>query len=254
MPFSRLALIGATVLAASTGANGLTNYLDRDIDARMERTRHRALPSGRISPPEKVLPITVGLVIIGLVLAWYLQPFFRLAFVADVLGTTAAVVWRKRATCVFPQGIVAGCSPVLIAWFAITPAFSWGLVGLCALIAVWIPLHVWSVMIANRDDYIRAGLNFFPMSRAVRDGVRILFVLSLVLSFLAIAVFFTGSFALLYLISASVLTAAMVYGAFRLLVSDAVAKATGAWRLYKLSSYPYLGLLFLAMGLDRWLG
>ena len=116
-----LLLIALTILLASAGANGLTNYLDRDVDARMQRTKNRALPSKRIEPPEKVLPLTVGLVIIGLVLAFKLHP---LCFLSDLIGTIAAVVWRKRWTCVFPQGMIAGCAPVLMGWFAIEPAFS----------------------------------------------------------------------------------------------------------------------------------
>jgi len=114
-----LLLITLTIFIASAGANGLTNYLDCGIDTRMQRTRNRALPSRRIYPPEKVLPLNIGLVIIGLALAWSLHPS---AFIADMIGTIAAVVGRKRATCVFPQGMLASCAPVLMGWLAIKPA------------------------------------------------------------------------------------------------------------------------------------
>ncbi len=70
----RLLLI-LIIILTSAGVNGLTNYLDRQIDAKMQRTRRRALPLKRIYPAEKVLPLTIGLVIIGLVLAWQLHPF-----------------------------------------------------------------------------------------------------------------------------------------------------------------------------------
>ncbi len=242
-----LLLIALTILLASAGANGLTNYLDRDVDARMQRTRHRALPSKRINPPEKVLPLVIGLVIIGLALAWQLHP---LCFLADLIGTTAAIVWRKRATCVFPQGMLAGCAPVLIGWFAIEPAFSWEILLLCTLIAVWLPLHVWSVMIANREDYIGAGLTYFPMSREVAEAVKVLLVFSLVLCAASIALYFVGGFALLYLIVASILSIIVVYASSRLVISSA---ANDAWRLYRLSAFPYLGLIFLAMCLDKWI-
>ena len=253
LPLATSLLVAATALSASAGANGLTNYLDRDIDARMQRARRRSLPSGRITPPEKVLPLTIGLVLAGLVLAWQLQPVFRLAFAADVVGTTAALVWRKRATCVFPQGMLAACAPVLIGWFAISTAFSWELVLLCGLIGLWLPLHVWSVMITHRDDYIDAGLTYFPMSRDAREGVRVLFVFSLVLAVMSVALYFVGAFAFLYLVASVVLAGFMVYGAFRLLISSPSARGETAWRLYKLSSYPYLGLIFLAMAVDVWL-
>ncbi len=124
-PLGLLLLTLIAILLASAGANGLTNYLDRDVDARMQRTKHRALPSKRIEPPEKVLPLTIGLVIIGLGLAWYLHPF---CFLADLVGTIAAVVYRKRVTCVFPQGMLASCAPVLMGWFAIKPTFSWEII------------------------------------------------------------------------------------------------------------------------------
>ena len=118
---SRLFLVGFTILVASAGANGLTNYLDRNIDAKMKRTSHRALPSRRIFPPEKVLPLIISLSIVGLVLAWYLHPY---CFIADALGTVSAIIWRKRVTCVFPQGIIASCAPVLMGWFANRPEIS----------------------------------------------------------------------------------------------------------------------------------
>jgi protoheme IX farnesyltransferase len=249
-PLDKLLLTMITILVASTGANGLTNYLDRKVDAKMQRTRHRALPSKRIYPPEKVLPLTISLTVIGLALAWFLQPAYRLCFIADVVGTTAALVGRKKATCVFPQGILAGCTPVLMGWLAITPAFGWELGLLCALIAVWLPLHVWSVMIANREDYISAGLTFFPMSREVREAVKALLLFSLVLAAAAISLYFIGGFALLYLIVASLLSVIMVYATSRLVIAST---SQNAWRLYKLSAYPYLGVIFLTMCLDIWL-
>jgi len=242
----RLLLIALTIFIASAGANGLTNYLDCGIDTRMRRTRRRALPSQRIYPPQKVLPLNIVLVILGLALAWYLHPF---CFISDIVGTISAVVWRKRATCVFPQGMLASCAPVLMGWFAIKPAFSWEILFLCVLIAVWLPLHVWSVMISNREDYLGVGLDYFPMSWQVKDAVKVLVVFSLVLYVASIGLYFVGSLAWLYLIVANLLGIMMVYASSRLVISSA---SHDAWRLYKLSAFPYLGLIFLTMCLDIW--
>ncbi|MDP3880486.1 MAG: UbiA family prenyltransferase [Dehalococcoidales bacterium] len=246
-PADKLFLVLITILLGSAGVNGLTNYLDRDIDARMRRTRYRVLPSKRIAPPEKALALTVFLIIIGLGLSWWLHP---LSFMAGLTGTVAAIVGRKRATCVFPQGMLASCAPVLVGWFAIRPAFSWELVLLCVLIAVWLPLHVWSVMITNRDDYIGAGLTFFPMNREVREAVSVLLPFSLVLAVTAITLYFVADFGWFYLAVVSLLSVIMVYSTLRLVASKASADA---WKLYKLSTYPYLGLIFLVMCLDIWL-
>ncbi len=235
------------ILVASAGANGITNYLDRDFDARMKRTRHRVLPSGRIYPPQKVLPLIVSLIIAGLVLAWWLRP---LAFAADLIGTVVAVTWRKRITCVFPQGAIASLAPLLMGWFAIEPAFSWQLFLLCLLISAWLPLHVWSVMVSNRDEYLGAGLNFFPMKVTVRTAVMVLLLFALFLYAVSIVIYFVGGFGWLYLVLANVLGIMMLYTSSRLVVSST---SRNAWRMYKISSFPYLGLIFLAMCLDIWL-
>jgi len=246
-PLNLLLLAALTILLGSAGTNGLTNYIDRDFDAKMRRTRHRVLPSKRIYPPQKVLPLLAGLVIVALVLAWQLHPF---AFIAGLVGTIVAITWRKRLTCVFPQGAIAGCSPVLIGWFAINPTFSWQILLLCLLIVFWLPLHVWSVMISNRDDYLGAGLDFFPMSVEVGKAVIVLLLFSLTLYVVSIALYFVGGFGWLYLLLASLLGIMMLYAVSRLVISNA---SKDAWRLYKLSSFPYLGLIFLAMCLDIWL-
>ncbi len=213
----------------------------------MRRTNHRALASKRIYPPGKVLPLNISLVIIGLALAWYLHP---LCFVSGLVGTLAAVVWRKRATCVFPQGMLASCAPVLIGWFAIRPSLSWEILLLCVLIAFWLPLHVWSVMIAHREDYVSAGLDFFPINREPGKAVKALLPFSLVLGAAAITLYFIGGFTLFYLIVVSILTVIMIYATLRLVISGTFHDA---WRLYRLSAFPYLGLIFLVMCLDTWL-
>ncbi|MFC1994971.1 protoheme IX farnesyltransferase [Chloroflexota bacterium] len=243
----KLFLVVITIFLAVAGANGLTNYLDRDIDVRMQRTRHRALPSKRIYPPQKALPLIAGLIIIGLVLAWQLHPF---AFLADLVGTLVAATWRKKVTCVYPQGVIASCAPILMGWFAIKPFLSWEILLLCILIAAWLPLHVWSLIISNREDYLQAGLSYFPINIAVKNSVKVLLVFSLVLYAISIALYFIGSFAWLYLVLANLLGILMVYANSRLVISSA---AKDAWKLYKLSTFPYLGLLFLAMCLDIWL-
>ncbi|MDO8567347.1 MAG: protoheme IX farnesyltransferase [Dehalococcoidales bacterium] len=240
-------LIFITVLFAAAGANGLTNYLDRDIDARMERTCRRALPSGRVYPPQRVLPLIACLIFIGLILS------LRLGwpvFLADVVGTLVAATWRKKVTCVYPQGVVASCTPVLMGWLAVRSAVSLEVLLLCLMIAAWLPLHVWSLIIAHRGDYIQAGLDYFPVSFPVKGSVRMLLVFSLALYAASIAMYFTGGFGWLYLATANVLGIWMVYGSIRLVISGA---AEDAWKLYKLSTFPYLGLIFLVMCLDVWL-
>jgi protoheme IX farnesyltransferase len=239
-------LILVALIVGSAGSNGLTNYLDCEVDARMTRTCQRALPSRRIYPAQKALPLIISLIVIGLALTWLLNP---LCFAVGLLGVIASSVWRKTISCTF-LGIIAGCSPVLIGWLAVNPVFDIRIVLLCILVAIWTPVHVWTLMIANREDYLNAGLSYFPLSRPVRDVVKILFGLSILLYTVSVLIYLAAGFHLLYLVVANILGVLMIYANARLLFSKT---STSAWRVYKLSAFPYLGIIFLTMGLDIWL-
>ncbi len=243
LSFDIFTLLFIAIALGSAGCSGLTNYLDREVDARMKRTHNRALPSRRLNPPEKVLPLIIGLLITALALAWFLNP---VCFVFGLIGIMASSLWRKTVSCNF-LGIIAGCIPVLIGWFAVNPVFCQEIWLLCLLVSIWIPVHVWSVMMANREDYINAGLSYFPLSLKVRNVVKVLFILSLCLYFISILLYLVGKPGLLYLLTANILGLLMVYANARLLFSP-TAKA--AWQVYKFSAFPYLGLIFIALSLD----
>ncbi|MFC1923807.1 protoheme IX farnesyltransferase [Chloroflexota bacterium] len=242
-PWGDLLVTLVAVTLGSGGVNGLTNYIDREVDARMQRTKRRCLASKRIDPPEKALFLTMVLTLIALGLAWYLHP---LCFLAGLIGTVAAVTKRKTVLCPF-LGAISGCAPVVIAWFAFKPEFDLPLLLLCILIWIWIPLHVWSAMLANGDDYRAAGVKYFPLSREIKEAVIMLPLLSLLLLIASMAVYFSNDLGVLYLVVAGLLGILMVYANSRLLISGV---SRDAWRVYKLSAFPYLGLIFLAMCLD----
>ena len=241
--YETLALLIITILLGSAAANGLTNYLDRNIDAGMERTRHRVIPSGRISPPHKALPLILSLLIASLALAWILNP---LCFVVGLIGITSSIIWRKTISCTF-LGIIAGCSPVLIGWLAVRPIFNIEILLICCTIALWIPIHVWSVMVANRKDYMSAGLTYFPLNLKDRTIVKMLLGLSVSLYAAVMLLYWFGNFGLLYLIIGNIISIIMIYANARLLFS---ATSSVAWRVYKISAFPYLGIMFLTICLD----
>ena len=240
-------LIALVAIAlGSAGANGLTNYLDRNVDVRMKRTHMRALPAERIVPARKALVWSVFLILAALAVAWYLDP---LCFAFGLVGTIAASVFRKRVMCVI-QGGIAGCAPVLIGYVAVTHHLDIQIFFLCILIAVWIPLHVWSVMIANREDYLQAGVAYFPVTWRVKDAIKILMVLSVLLYAASIALWAVDNLGWLYFAVANILGIVMVYANYHLLKSHLTRDA---WKVYKLSAFPYLGLIFVALCLNFWI-
>ncbi len=241
-----LAGVFVAVLLGSAGCNGLTNYLDRNVDVQMLRTCGRALPTRRIYPPEKMLPLAIGLVVIALILAWFLHP---LCFVSGLAGTIASVVYRKRAMCVF-QGMIAGCAPVLIGYLAITTDIDWTILFMCLLIAAWIPLHVWSVMIARREEYIKANIAFFPLTMQNPRSIKLLSILSIMLYAASLLLWYVGDFGWFFFTIANVTGVVMVLAGLRLVRN---MESKDSWRLYKISSFPYLGVIFLAMCINFWI-
>lgn len=245
-PWDVLLLAFVALVLGSAGANGTTNYLDRDVDARMRRTHMRSLPAQRIVPPRRVLAWSVVLVIGALIAAWFLHP---LCFVFGLSGTVAASVFRKRVMCVI-QGGIAGCAPVLIGYVAVTHQLDATVLFLCILIAVWIPLHVWSVMVAYRDDYAQAGVVYFPITWLVKDAIKVLMALSVLLYATSLALWWVGEFGWLFFAVANVTGAGMVYASYNLLRRGTSEEA---WRVYKLSAFPYLGVIFTVLCITFWI-
>ena len=240
----RLGLVFAALALASAGANGLTNYLDREIDSRMTRTSRRALPAGRIFPPERALIFTLMLSLLGLVLAWALHP---MVFAVDLVGTSVALLYRKKVTCVFPQGALASCTPVLMGWWAVSPTISWELLLLCALIALWLPAHIWSLMLFYREDYRAAGITYFPLSRSFTSVARLLAIFSVLLYACSLGLFFVADLGPVYLASANITGLVLVASSFKLTLGN---PGPDAWKLYKISAFPYLGVLFLSLAVS----
>lgn len=246
VPLDVLLVALAAIGIGSAGANALTNYLDRDVDARMRRTHLRALPAKRIVPARKALAWSVSLVLVALTLAWFLDP---LCFVFGLSGTVAASVFRKRVMCVI-QGGIAGCAPVLIGYVAVTHRLDMTILFLCVLMAVWIPLHVWSVMVANRGDYLQAGVVYFPVTWQVKDAVKVLMALSVLLYAASIALWAVGNFGWLYFGVANIMGIIMIQATYNLLKTGA---SGDAWKVYKLSAFPYLGVIFTVLCLSFWI-
>ncbi|MBI2847455.1 MAG: UbiA family prenyltransferase [Chloroflexi bacterium] len=241
----RFLLASVAILSGSAGVNALTNYLDREIDARMERTKRRALPSKGIYPPERMLPMASFLTAIGLAIAWFLHPY---AFLAGLVGTIAAMVARKTWATHFLGGF-SSCAPVLVGWFALNPTVNTTIVIISLLIILWVPVHVWNLMMAYREDYLKAGVNIFPLSLDYRVYTRVIFLLGLSLYMTSIALWYIGGFGWFYLGVANIAGLTMVYFNAQLLRKEI---RRSAFRAYKLSAYPFLGLTFLALCLDFW--
>jgi len=249
VPVSSLtwALLLASVTAGSAAANTLTNYIDRDIDAKMERTRERPIPSGRISA-ESALYYGVTLAAISLALSYMINIY---AFGLMAFGLFDNIIvyskWLKRRSISnIILGGFSGGAPALIGYVAVTTAtIQLGLV-MAGLVFLWIPMHIWSLALHIREDYARAKVPMLPVVKSESVSVRVIAGTTLMMVFFSILPFFMNVFGMIYLVMASVLGAIIVAMSISLLVRPTEKKS---WTLFKFSS-PYLALLFIAMVID----
>ena len=242
----RLLVVTLVVALGSGGTNGLTNYLDRHVDARMNRTRGRVLPSRLIDPPQKALAWCALLVICSLAVSLYLHPY---AFFAALIGVLFALIGRKTWVTHF-MGSFSSCGPVLVGWFSMNPSVNWTIVLMAVVIVLWLPIHVWNLMIASRDDYIQAGVDIFPLNHGVLITARISVFLSVLLYLASLSLYILGGFGWIYLVAANVGGLSMIWATLQILQNrDKVS----AYRVFKTSAYPYLGLIFVSLPLDDWI-
>ncbi len=243
--------IGVAITAGSAGCNVLTSYLDRDIDAVMLRTRHRPIPSGRVSA-NTGLKFGLLLTSISLILALSLN---LLAFTWMALGVLDNVVvysmlLKRRSPLNIILGGFSGGLPVLFGWSAATPgpvgSFSVLPVLMAGLVFLWIPIHIWFLAVSYRADYSRAGVPMLPVVLGTEQALRIITVFSLAFLPFSLAIFFAGGFGWAYGL------VALLGGVLNLAGSIYVLRRptqTNAWRMFKISS-PYLFLLFSGMIID----
>ncbi len=163
-------LVGGTVAAGS--ANTLNMYLDRDIDALMNRTRRRPLVTGEVTPRAAlVFGLVLGVVSVAFFWAFINVTAALLTAAAIALYVVGYTMVLKRRT---PQNIVwggiAGCMPVFIGWSAVTGSLDWAPVALFLVVFFWTPPHYWPLSMKFRRDYAAAGV---PMLPVVASDVRV---------------------------------------------------------------------------------
>ncbi len=239
-------LLGGALAAA--GSSALNQYIDRELDKNMQRTSKRPLADGRLTPAEG-LSYGLALCLVSYyVMAGYVN---LLAALLSLTGIFYYVffysVWLKKATV---QNIVigggAGAIPPMVGWAAATGNLGLAAWLLFAIIFMWTPPHFWALAIVRMKDYERAGVPMLPVVEGEEKTRRqiLIYTVELIAVTLLLPIFnLAGT---IYLVSALVLGAFLLYAAWK------VWKVGGnkvAWTMYRWSSM-YLAFIFLAIMID----
>lgn len=237
-------LLGTALVVGA--ANALNNFLERDVDGLMRRTRDRPLPSGRLEPWVAVA--------LGLGLPSVALPALAL-FTNGLTATLAALAlftyvvlytpMKRRSSLALLVGAVPGAIPPLLGWTAATGRLDAGGLALFALLYCWQLPHFLAISMYLRDDYARGGLKVFSLvhgDRATRVWSAVTSLLLIPVSLLLLPLGLGGP---LYTVAAALLGAGLAgYGLTGLWQRGAAQR----WaRNFFLLTLAYLTLLFAAL-------
>ncbi|GAB4541982.1 MAG: hypothetical protein Kow0063_33380 [Anaerolineae bacterium] len=244
----RVALLLVTGGLAASGASALNQYLERDIDALMTRTRRRPLVSGAIARPGWV-PYVATLMILVPSLA--VLPFNPALAVFLLLGAAIYVgiytVWLKPRTLLnIVIGGAAGSAAVLSGSAA---AGNWsdpGAVVLALLVFLWTPSHFWSLASVYRNDYARGEVPMLPVRTGPRQAAAWVFVHTGATALAALVLASHPALSWVYFVPVAIASIDLVVRNVRLL-----ARPDGklALSLFKASNL-YLALVLLMICVD----
>ena len=243
-------LVGGYLMAG--GANSINMWFDRDIDNQMVRTRLRPVPSGRLSPTA-ALGFGMLLGTVSFVTLWrFTTPLSAgLALAGLLFYVFVYTIGLKRTS---RHNIViggaAGAFPPLVGYTAVTGRLDLSAAYLFLIIFFWTPPHFWALALIKKDDYARAGVPMLPVVAGDRHTKIQMVLYTLLLLPLTLTPSLFGAFGILYASAAVLLWARFLWYAVALLRSATVTPL--AWRMYRYSLI-YLALLFLAMGVDRYI-
>jgi len=193
---------------SAAGASAVNQYLERDRDAQMKRTRRRPLPSGAVKKSTWVLLVGAGMV----VFAVGLSAIYNLALaISNALGAIIYIgvytIWLKPRTVLnIVIGGAAGSMAVISGGAA---SHAWnepGVLALALLIFAWTPTHFWSLAMAYRKDYAHAGFPMLPVNVSMQQAAWWVAVHTLATGFIAILLGFHPVLGPIYFVSVVLLS------------------------------------------------
>jgi protoheme IX farnesyltransferase len=163
-PLGTLFLTLLGVGCATGGSAALNNYLERDVDGKMVRTRDRALPAGLIQPAN-ALAFGISLVLFGLfILVWAVNLLTSFLVLLAAFLYVLVYTPMKRLTWLNTTfGAIPGAIPPLCGWAAATGRLDAGAWVLFLILFAWQHPHFYAIAWMFKDDYRDAGFKMLPV-------------------------------------------------------------------------------------------
>ena len=239
-----LTLLGGVLTAG--GANALNQWFDRDVDAIMDRTAGRPLPSGALQPWQALCWGLMLAALGGVQLALTVNLAAALLAEAAVLFYVLVytMLLKRRTTQNIVIGGAAGAIPPLVGWAAVTGELTWTPVILFLIIFMWTPPHFWALALKYREDYAKAKIPMLPVVSGERETRRQLLIYSVGLVVVSLLGPAGGHLSWCYEAVAGIGGAAFIWVAWQVWRERAAPM-----RLFFVS-IAYLFVLFAAVGLD----
>ena len=162
-----LTIVGTILIVA--GANALNMYLERDVDGRMERTKDRPLPAGRLAPRVALwFGVALSVAAVPILAIGANATTALLAVLANLSYVLAYTPLKQRSHWALLVGAVPGAMPPLLGWTAATGRIGAGGIVLFAILFLWQVPHFLAISIFRKDEYARAGLKVMPNTVGLR--------------------------------------------------------------------------------------
>lgn len=242
-------VLGLAVLVASSAAGAFNQLYERDLDARMKRTRNRAFVTGKLRAHWywsgalvliTLLALAAAAVATNIAAAFYI---FLGAFTYGVVYT----VWLKRRTWLnIVIGGLSGSFAVMAGAAAVGETFAPAPAILALVLFLWTPPHFWALAFACKEDYTRAGVPMLPVVVAEPVATWSIFGHALVLVLLSLLPGFYGM-GWLYMLAAAAGGLYFLWASLGLVFQPSVGQA---WRTFA-ASIVQLGLLLTGAILDN---
>jgi heme o synthase len=221
-PWTALLFGTAGIWLAASSAAVINHVLDARIDAQMDRTRNRPLPTGHLTERQALVFAAILAVASMLVLAGLVNPLTAMLTFGSLIGYAVIyTVFLKRAT---PQNIViggaAGAAPPVLGWVAVTNSIDPHALLLFLIIFVWTPPHFWALAIARRDDYARVGIPMLPVTHGIPFTRLYILLYTILLVLVTLLPWITRMSGVFYLFGAMALGGGFLYYALALKLTE----------------------------------